>query len=359
MAWSSALGLAPALHPSATCLAAPLATATTTEHKVEDSAHGLSDEEIATLSSLKKLDEYPLYTMHYYGSYTQRTSSNAGVSWLANAKCTNPSTGTLYPKWGCSLFAALGDTHNMHYARNFDWYYSPAVLLFTQPPNGYASVSMVDIAYLGFGGASAGMLTDLPNIKRLSLLYTPRMPFDGMNEHGLAVGMAAVPPGDVRPDPNKQTISSLMVIRKILDNAKNVSEAIEILKSYNIDMRGGPPIHYLIADPSGHSELVEFYRGQMVTIPNKRPWHLATNFLCASIDKAAEGTCWRYDIIKLLLTEAKGRITADEAMKLLAEVSQGSTQWSIIYKMSTKELKVTMGRQYDRFHNFHLSSSGK
>jgi hypothetical protein len=39
----------------------------------------------------------------------------------------------------------------MLFGRNFDYYYSPALLLFTRPPAGYASVSMVDLAVVGFG----------------------------------------------------------------------------------------------------------------------------------------------------------------------------------------------------------------
>ncbi|GAG47607.1 unnamed protein product, partial [marine sediment metagenome] len=38
---------------------------------VETRADGLSDEEVATLSSLEQVDDYPLYTMHYYGAYDQ------------------------------------------------------------------------------------------------------------------------------------------------------------------------------------------------------------------------------------------------------------------------------------------------
>ena len=45
----------------------------------------------------------------------------------------------------------------------------------------------------------------------------PAWPFDGMNEAGVAVGMAAVPQADERHDPGKPTIDSLEVIREILD----------------------------------------------------------------------------------------------------------------------------------------------
>lgn len=317
---------------------------------------------MATLNSLEQVDDYPLYTMHYYGAYDPGVSSIEGVEWLASAN-QSPSLTALSPAWACSLFAALGDGDNMLYGRNFDWEYSPAVLLFTDPPDGYASVSMVDIAYLGFGGTKAVALTDLPLIERRGLLDAPRLPFDGMNEHGLVVGIAAVPPGQMQPDPHKETTGSLMVVRKMLDQASTVDEAVAILQSYNIDFRGGPPLHYLLADPSGHSVLVEFYQGEMVIIPNETLWHLATNFLRASAGESAEGRCWRYDRISRRLTETEGQITVQDAMNLLAEVSEGDkqegTQWSVVYEMSTGDVNVTMERRYNNIHTFHLSLAGE
>jgi len=306
---------------------------------------GLSERDAATLDSLKKVDDYPLYTMRYYGSYDRRASSD-GIHRLASA--------SVPPTWACSLFAALGDANNMLYGRNFDWEFSPAVFLFTSPPDGYASVSMVDIAYLGFGGSKATTLTDLPLAERRALLNAPLLPFDGMNERGLAVGMAAVPPGDMKPDPSKETIDSLLVIRKILDQASSVDEAVTILQRYNIDMEGGPPLHYLIADRSGRAMLVEFYQGKMVLMLNDRPWHQATNFLRSAVGENAQGQCWRYDTIFRQLTQAGGRLLAQEASSLLADVSQEGTQWSIVYEMNTGDVKVSMGRRYGNVHTFHL-----
>ncbi len=332
----------------------------------ESATNGLSEEpalseaegEAATLSSLEQVDDYPLYTMHYYGAYNQRVSSLQGDKWLSSVNLSNPSAVASSPAWACSLFAALGDADEMFYGRNFDWKYSPALLLFTDPPDGYASVSMVDIAYLGFGGDRAGTLTDLPLAERQSLLDAPFWPFDGMNEHGLAIGMAAVPPGQMRSDPDRETIGSLMMMREVLDHASNVDEAIAIFHNSNGDMEGGPSIHYLIADSSGRSVLVEFYQGEMVVFPNETAWHLATNFLRASAGASAEvpalseveGECWRYDRISQRLTEAQGRMTAQDAVDLLAEVSQESTQWSVVYGMSSGDIHVTMGREYDDVH---------
>ncbi len=309
-------------------------------------ADGLSDSEAATLGSLEKVDDYPLYTMRYEGAYEQLSS-------LEDSPLRAGSEIPL-PAWGCSLFAALADPENMLYGRNFDWEYSPALLLFTDPPHGYASVSMVDIAYLGFAGEKAVGVADLPLFDRRGLLDAPLIPFDGMNEHGLAVGMAAVPPGNMPLHPDKETVGSLGVIRKILDSARSVEEAVAILGSYNIDFQGGPPIHYLVADRSGKAALVEFYQGEMKVLPNEHPWHQATNFLRSSVGDATAGQCWRYDKIDQALSGVDGRINLEEAIRLLKGVAQDSTQWSVVYGISRAEIHIVMGQQGEDVHSFKL-----
>ena len=303
--------------------------------------YGLSSDQMATLSSLEQVGEYPLYVMRYYDDYGPQIDAQGPASTQASA-------------WTCSLFASLGDGENRLYGRNFDWQFSPALLLFTDPPDGYASVSMVDIAYFGFDDAKVRTLLQQPLGDLRPLLQAPHWPFDGMNEHGLAVGMAAVPQGHVPINRDKPTIGSLGIIREILDHACDVDEALALLEAYNIDMQGGTDLHYLVADRSGRSLLVEFFRGQMVVTPNEQPWHLATNFVTASVPAASEAGCWRYDGIEAALSQEGGRLDEARAMELLSQVSQTNTQWSVVYGLSTGAVQVTMGRQYESPHAFHL-----
>ncbi|MBN2392944.1 MAG: linear amide C-N hydrolase [Anaerolineae bacterium] len=298
-----------------------------------------------TLLSLEKVDDHPLYVMHYEGAYISE-DENAGRDASLDASL---------PSWACSLFAALGDAGAMVYGRNFDWEHSPAVLLFTAPPDGYASVSLVDIAYLGFTAAEARDLTKLSLDKRRPLLDAPYLPFDGMNEYGLAIGMAAIPDSPMPHDPAKKTIGSLGIIREMLDHARTVDEAITVMGDYNVDMGGGPAIHYLIADATGKAALVEFYEGEMVAIPNDTAWHQSTNFLLSAVTTGSpKNHCWRYDKIAERLWQADGRFSMPDALALLSDVSQSSTQWSVVYGMSTGEISIAMGRNYDTVHTFRL-----
>ena len=304
--------------------------------------YGLSSEQMATLSSLDQVGDYPLYVMRYDGDYDPQVYGHRPAS-------------SQSPAWACSLFAALGDGENRLYGRNFDWQFSPALFLFTDPPDGYASVSMVDIAYFGFDDQKVRTLLHQPLGDLRPLLQAPHWPFDGMNEHGLVVGMAAVPQGRVPSDPDKSTIGSLGIIREILDHARDVDEAVALLEAHNIDMEGGPDIHYLVADRSGRSLLVEFYQGQMVVTPNEQPWHLATNFITASVPAPSEAGCWRYEQMEATLSQEGGHLDVAGAMELLAQVSQSNTQWSVVYGLSTGDVQVAMGRQYESPCSFHLS----
>lgn len=312
-------------------------------------------DESATLNSLEQVDDYPLYTMRYFGTYTRQANSNGQT---ALSKPTIVSAQTSCPvDWGCSLFATLGNEENRLFGRNFDWQFSPALLLFTDPPDGYASVSMVDIEYLGFGGDRSMNLTDLPLDERSALLDAPFLPFDGMNEKGLAIGMAAVPEEDMPYDPQKETIGELGVIREILDHAATVDEAIEILGNYNIDMEE-VPIHYFIASALGDSAVVEFYRGEMVVFRNEASWQVATNFLLASTNGNNRGQCWRYDLISQRLEVLDGRVSSEDAIGLLEDVSQDNTQWSIVYHMTSSSLNIVMGQDYTGIvHAFQLEQS--
>ena len=84
--------------------------------------------------------------MHHQGSYTEEVTFDLEV----DGDTKNSVVMLKGANWTCSLFAALGDDQEFKFGRNFDWEYSPGLLLFTNPLDGYASVSMVDIAYLGF-----------------------------------------------------------------------------------------------------------------------------------------------------------------------------------------------------------------
>jgi hypothetical protein len=298
----------------------------------------------ATLSTLRKIDDYPLYVLRFYGDY--------GFSQYLR----QPNRGEAPPDmpqtdgaWGCTTFAALAPTGEYVLGRNFDWYNHMALLLYTDPPDGSASVSMVDLSYLGFVPGD----TSQENLTRL--LRAPHRPFDGMNEHGVAIGMMAVPHAEGGNDDSKTTIGSLTAIRLVLDYAKNVDDAVSLLSRYNIDFGGGPPVHYLVSDATPRSVVIEFLDNDMVVIPSAGPWQAATNFILTGyVFDDSPSDCWRYNAVHKALTEKGGVISSADAMELLEDCSQPITMWSIVYGGEEKTVSVAAGRHYSNVHRFTI-----
>lgn len=298
---------------------------------------------LRTLTSLRQADDHPLYVMHYYGPYSSGLLLETGLEQAIYGVVR----GIAMPD-ACTCFAGLSPDGEKVFGRNFDWYDHPALLLFTDPPHGYASVSMVDIHYLGYdnqGSSTTG---------RAGLLLAPFIPFDGMNEAGLAVGMMAVPRARDGHDPEKPTIDSLRAIRVLLDHAATTDEAISLLQEYNITFYD-PPIHYLISDSSGRSAIVEYVDGEMNVFVNDEPWQVATNFIVSeALPLGADSPCARYNRAYEALSAAKGSISQGEAMAILDSVSGGNTIWSAVYDMTTGEIQVVMDKRYDQVHTFEL-----
>lgn len=294
-----------------------------------------------TLKSFRKLAEHPLFEMHYYGDYIADTPLGAN----------RPAPKSQAPQWACSIFATYGENGSAFYGRNFDWYHNPAMILHTSPSDGYASISMVDISYLGF------KLKDKKYDSidgRTALLKAPLLPFDGMNEHGLTVGMAAVGDTELPNDAQKPNVGSLQIIRLMLDQAKTTDQALAIFDRYNVKSVGGPNIHYLIADASGSSALVELKDGKQHIIRSDKNWHSATNFYLTGTAKPLT-QCRRFAQIDRTMNDHRGTLDLNQTFALLKNISQQSTQWSIVYDMQAKSAQISLARNFNKRRTIKLN----
>ena len=94
--------------------------------------------------------------------------------------------------------------------------------------------------------------------------YGKEFPMGGMNEEGLVVEMMWLD-GSEYPKPDKRpSLNVLQWIQYQLDNCASVKEVIATSKKVRISPQGNPPLHYLVADASGHSAAIEFLNGRMV-----------------------------------------------------------------------------------------------
>ena len=295
-----------------------------------------SEEPWSPVTGFMKVDPYPLYVATYVADYRLSEYLETG-SYLSSMIRGEP---------GCTCFYAAGSGV---YGRNFDFPPNPVLLLFTYPEDGYASVSLVDLGYFGYS------MSELPDAEDLeSLTTTPYLPFDGMNEAGLVVGMAAIPHAEPPFSSGKVSIGEIQVIRLLLDRAATVDEALALLDEYNVEMTE-PPIHYLVADVTGASALIEYVGGERRVVTGSS--FVMTNFIVTETNMEGGAPCARYNHVFEGLAEAQGTVSPDEAMTLLRGASQGNTIWSVVYSQATGEARVAVGRRYGHVLVFKLGSA--
>ncbi|MFC2078428.1 linear amide C-N hydrolase [Candidatus Bipolaricaulota bacterium] len=302
------------------------------------------DNVMATISSLQKIDDYPIYTMRYYGPYIRVSDFTEQYGLNLESQTEDAPI-----DWGCSLFGAVGDPDWPVMGRNFDWEYSPILVLFLEPEEGYQSVMSIDLAYL-VSEDIVGSLDECSVEQLLPLLSAPFLTFDGMNEAGLAIGMASVDYECGYPtDPDKRDVGDLRIMREVLEAAATVDEALEFLEGINPVSQGGPNTHYLIADTTPSAALIEYHDGEMCIFRSTEaePWQVGTNFPVVLTDGNPEGNCWRYDAIAQSLTDQDGDLSSLDALNLLEQVSTPMTQWSIAYDLAKRIMYLVVARDFD------------
>jgi len=294
---------------------------------------------LRTLASLEKVDGFPLYRMQYRGTYLLNSLLEKGID--------RPLFRGLFPAvnaGACTSFAARNARGSMLFGRNFDWSHRSSLLLYCDPPHGYASVSMVDLYYLGLEGMS-----EIPWTKRLPLLAAPHAAIDGMNEQGVVIAQNVAPRRQSPKDPHKPTLLSSQIVRRVLDRARDVNDAVSLIGRYNVESPG-VSVHFHIADASGGIAVVE-YGDNGIEIVRGESARISTNFL---LSEERDPDCWRYREACGLIGNVRAGTSFVEAMRLLQATSQSNTIWSAVYNLTMGDIKLVMGRKYNQMHEFQL-----
>ena len=330
--------------------------------------------ELKTLGSIEKVDDYPLYTMTYDGDYgidafiEQGGASNDAelIQFVVSRIMKGLPITIDLPDLACSTFNATTAEGDAIFGRNFDLEYSPGMLVRTNPADGYASVSMVNLGFLGYGEDK--MPEDL--ISSLTALAAPYAPLDGVNEAGLAVGVLLIDTEPTNQQTDKVDITTTTAIRMMLDSCATVDEAVALLGQYDMHSSANSCYHFQIADASGASAIVEYIGDEMSVLePGDATtmgalsgeagvtYQAATNFLLTPGEYDFGGGQDRYQVLMETLAAADGVLSEDEAMDLLQSVSRevqirddGSvfqTQWSVVYNLDDLTASIIMGGKYD------------
>lgn len=101
-------------------------------------------------------------------------------------------------------------------------------------------------------------------MNKITCLAAPFAPLDGINDAGVSCGIyMSYQGGDEtvatdQNDPSKPDITSTTMLRLVLDYADNVDEAVELIKSYNLHDSANTSFHYMVADATGKSAILEW-----------------------------------------------------------------------------------------------------
>lgn len=274
---------------------------------------------------------------------------------------------------GCSSFTAATPDGDRLFGRNYDFSGTNTCIVYTNPGNGrHASVSTIDLQFIGIDQDSVPQgLMD-----KVLMLAAPYVPLDGVNDAGLACGIYmsfqgedASVPTDQQTD--KPDLTSTTMLRMVLDYASTVEEAVELISQYDLHDSANSSFHYMVADATGRSAVLEWVaatdstdsdgtkRELSVLWSDGASWQAVTNYILTpgyydgEPEDAMNGLD-RYEHLTAALEEANGVLAdGDAAMELLSQVGRRSwkpegstvTVHSVVYNL-TDRTAVWVGNEH-------------
>ena len=360
--------------------------------------------EIDSVASIKMLRERnddhldgAVYSMHVKGGfYLDDFVAQGGVSNdtdLIQFITDNITHGVVSlnmtaPEIGCSSFTATAENGDALFGRNYDFSKTNTMLLFTEANEGrHASISTVDLQFLG-----VDVDQDMTSLMdKVICLAAPYAPLDGVNDAGVSCGIYMTYQGGdetvaTSQDTDKPDFTSTTLLRLILDYADNVEEAVEIASSYDLHDSANTSYHYMVADSTGKSAILEWtndaatdatdndgsqrtlkvvYNDQDSEIGEREAassYQIVTNFVLQpgyyeGVDAKEKKGADRYDRLYEELQATDG-VVADEqaAMDILQSVGRRSwdnddknscTVHSAVYNLTKKSVLWVSNENYD------------
>ena len=359
-------------------------------------------DEIGTISSMKQIKERndshldgSVYLMDVKGGfYLEDFIAQGGVksdSELVSFVTDKLTKGLLKinisdPEIGCSSFTATSESGDKLFGRNYDFAKTNTCIVRTEG-NGerHATISTVDLQFIGMDVNKD--VTGLMN--KITCLAATYAPLDGINDAGVSCGIYMTYQGGdetVATDQNtdKPDFTSTTLLRLILDYADDIDEAVEIASSYDMHDSANTSYHYMVADASGRSAILEWVgesdatdndgakRELKVTyndddshigaLEGSVDYQVITNFIIQPgyYDNSPETDKKGYDRYERLYEELgkTGGIVKDEAaaMDILSIVGRrtwknddgnGCTVHSVIYNLTDKTMMWVPNENYD------------
>ena len=176
-------------------------------------------------------------------------------------------------------------------------------------------------------------------------------------------------PTDQQTD--KPDLTSTTMLRMVLDYASTVEEAVELISQYDLHDSANSSFHYMVADATGRSAVLEWVaatdstdsdgtkRELSVLWSDGASWQAVTNYILTpgyydgEPENAMNGLD-RYEHLTAALEEANGVLAdGDAAMELLSQVGRRSwkpegstvTVHSVVYNL-TDRTAVWVGNEH-------------
>ena len=300
--------------------------------------------------------------------------------------------GLTSPEIGCAGFTAVTPDGDWLFGRNYDFTKTNTVIVRTNPGNGrHASVSTVDLQFLGIDENS-----DVEGLMSVvKCLAAPYAPLDGVNDAGVACGIfMSYQGGDPVTATDQQTdkpdLTSTTMLRLVLDYADSTEEAVELIRQYDLHDSAKTSFHYMIADSTGRSAILEWVPVAGVTdaqdtdgaarelnviwndadpLSGATDWQYITNFMITPgyyADGDKQPGIDRYQHIGAALAQANGVLAdAQAAMDVLAQVGRrtwnnddgnGCTVHSAVYNLTDRTMLWVANEHYgEATHTVEMS----
>ena len=362
-------------------------------------------DEISSITTIKKIvyakeenKSGPVYEMtmrggYYFDDFIKQGGASSDQE-LIDFIVSNLTKGIIpisldAPTIGCSSFTAINEDDKHLFGRNYDFSTTTSLILHTDPGDGrHASISSVDLQFLGITGELDSFL------QKAIALAAPYVPLDGMNDAGVSCGIYMSyqgPEGQVvSTDQNteKPDLTSTTMLRMILDYADSVEDAVELVQQYDFHDSANTSFHYMVADKTGKSAILEWVAGTDSTDidGSKRELKVYYNDDDASVGTNEAGDDFQYvtnfivtpnyyeneqdkkgldryqaihDTINPDGTNNEGKLTNDDALNLLKKLGRRSwdadkpsdsnniTVWSSLYNLDDLSVTWISNEEFD------------
>jgi penicillin V acylase-like amidase (Ntn superfamily) len=220
------------------------------------------------------------------------------------------------PAFACTIFHVTDQNDQVLVGRNFDWETAGGRVWFIPA-------------------------TDTSNGLSIFEQDGVDMPYEGINDKGLFIAIAAVPDTNTPLSIVKPIRKSLELVKIVLEQAQTVAEALQIFPQYTVvfgSFLGNPHVHYKIVDKNGKSAIVEYVANEMKITRDINSQVMTNHYVIApKLGTAGENSVARYNTAR---NNLKSLYSVKDVQNLLATVSQRHTLWSNVYDLDNQVFYV-------------------